>query len=664
MTENHTEFHDAQGSPIHAGSGDLNINYYTIHESVKSQARGPRLTLKGDLRWLKRRFEPPPNLGAARAKLHETRTVLLTGPPGSGRRTAAKMLLNELTDEHTPFSVLDDEAHDRGDRLESSKVHLRHRFVLDLSESSEDVFRARLRDLPSFRAALQQFEGYLAVVVPDGLQHHIDADLAQLVVRIDRPRGDLALQRHLEAEEIFLSERQLSSTEISRYRSAPMSEITILARMVVRARGADRSNDVETWLSEAISARMDRRDEVAEQLEKHSGGRRRAVLLAAAMCRGASSDAVFFASHRLVSSLGLDGRESPRLEQDGYRTQLDDLSIDVAPNNRIEFSRFSYDRALREHFWDNYPDLREPFCRWVNDIIHIEQFSRLDRENLVDRFVVQALRTRSPGHVKWLIDRWIYPGRNGSPNSLRDYGVRALLAGLNDERHGRFFRQLMYEWSRRNDLPGDVGQILVEVCTEVIAPNYPEQAVVRLHHRARREDGTGDPTAQKALLELTAGSSLLFRLLLERLTTDLAKSQHWSTDLHLFLAIADPWRLTDSNARSKPLAADRTIRPQLVFGWRTAMRSRPDLVMPALHGWLDAAGQTAPYDVLLGVLVDAASPHLQLLASLHVAARDWSHTKAGRPEVAVRLSQLIDRAQGVRLADYALDHAQEEAAVL
>ncbi|MGI8311394.1 hypothetical protein [Saccharopolyspora hattusasensis] len=664
MTETNNEFHDTQGSPIHAGSGDQNINpiYFTIHESVQQQARGSRLTPKDDLRWLKRRFEPPPNLGVARDMLRQSRTVVLTGLPGSGRRTAAKMLLNELADDHTPFTVLDDEAHKQDQSLDKLKVQPGHLFVLDLSDSNEDVFRARQRDLLSFRTVLQQHKAFLAVVVPDFRKHHLDPDLAQFGARIDRPHSASVLRRHLEAEGIFLSEQQLTSKELARILSAPMSEIANLAQMVVLARDTNRGGDLSIWLSEAVSARIDRSDEVTEQLNKVPGGRQRTVLLAAAMCRGASSDAVFFASHRLVSSLSLDGREEPRMEQEGYRTQLGDLNIDVAPNNRIEFSRLSYDRALREHFWDNYPDLREPFCRWVDGIIRIDQFTVQDRKNLVDRFVEQSLRTNSPGHVKWLIDQWIFPRQNGAPNVLRDYGVRALLAGLENERHGHFFRRLVYEWSRRDNLPGDVGQIVVDVCTEVIAPTYPEQALVRLHHRARREDGTGAPTAHQALVELISRDPILLRLLLERLTADLPKQQPSPADHFLFLAVADPWRLADSSKRSQPLAADHTIRSQLGFCWRATMLARPDIVAPRVCHWFDAAGRTAAYDLLLGILADAASQHLHLLGSLHVLARDWSRTPNGRAEVFVRLSQLIDMAQGLHATDYTFNRVPEEAA--
>ncbi len=505
--------------------------------------------------------------------------------------------------------------------------------------------------------AVQTNDAYLVVVVPEARLHQIDSELNQHIVRIGRPRGELVLRRHLEAAEIYLADRDLIATDLSAHLAGPISEIADLARDVISERDRDPEGQPVSWLSRAVSAVADRSKEVADLLKTQSHGRVRTVLLSAAMCHGASSDAVFFASHRLVEMLRLTD-PNPRLEQDGYRTQLDELRIDVA-NNRVDFNKNKYGEALRKYFWDNYPDLRSSFCEWVDATIRMDLLTHRDRTNLVDRFVSEALRTGSPRHVTWLIERWVFPGAHGS-NRLRDYGVRALLAGLQHEHHGRWFRQLVYEWSRRSELPADVGQLLVDACTEVIAPNFPSQAVVRLHNRARREDGTGAPTARQALVRLAWGDPMLLRLLLARLDEGLQRQEPWQADFFLFLDIADPSRFADYRV-SRPLAAEPVVRSQLVTCWRAAMFARPDLIPPRLHDWLAAAGQTASYDLLLGILVEAASPSITLLASLHVFARDWSHAAQGRPEVAVRLSQLIDLAQGLQATDYVFDHAPEEA---
>ncbi|KAA5830079.1 hypothetical protein ABT337_09725 [Saccharopolyspora hirsuta] len=663
MSENHSEFHDPQG-PIHSGSGDQNIYLYdSIRESVRAQARGRRRTPSDDLRWLKQRFVAPPGLAIARTTLADARTALLTGPPGCGRRTAATMLLHELAGDRAPLTELEDEAADPDASLSAVKVLPRHLFVLDMSSSNEAVFRARQRELLAFRAEVQKADGHLVVVLPGSLAHHVEAELSRYIVRIERPDGREVLAAHLAAEQITLPTDRLDHEDVEQHLTASMAEITNLARMTVEARRSDPGGDAESWFLEAISACTDRRGEVAEVVGKHARGRARSVLLAAAMCRGATSDAVFFASHRLVKQLGFE--EEPRLEQDGHHDHLVSLGIEVTADGRVEFDKLGYDQAARDYFWDSYPDLRKRFCGWVHSIIRDPLFTGRDRMNLVDHVVAASLRTNSPAHVRWLIEQWVFPESNARSNPLQDFGVRALIAGLSDERHGRFFRRMVWEWSTSDDLPAAVGQILVEVCTEVIAPRFPAQALVRLHQRARREDGRGDPTARQALLELTSTNPTLWRLLLDRLANDAARDNNWPMDLYLFLALADPTHLIRGD---RPLITDAVVRPQLVFLWYRAMVAAgapaavPDPVRHRVSHWLAAAVQPAPRDLLLGLLVEAAQQNLPLLGFLHVSARDWSHAGDGRAEVAMRLSQLIDLAQGLQPTDYLFDRMPQEAA--
>ncbi|MEB3368586.1 hypothetical protein [Saccharopolyspora mangrovi] len=640
--------------PLHTGTGDLNV-YFSTHESVLAQARGPRLTHRDDLHWLRARFVEPPNLGHAREKLNSTGAVLLTGPPGSGRATAAKMLVDESAGAQSPFSVLAEEAVDLQERLSQVKVYPDHRFVLDLSGSEQGVFTARMRELPAFRTTLAEHRGYLAVVVPDELAHHLDSELKQFVERIGRPPGRLVLRRHLRPADLNPSDDQLSDAAVEACLDAPMAEIAGVAERVVEARAALPEHDLTRWLEEAATAKAQRRKEIADKLRENSSGRQRAVLLASAMCRGASSDAVFFASHRLVRMMGLDEAEKPRLEQDGYRWQLQRLQVDVSPRDSIEFRKLSYDEAVLEHFWDNFPDLRVEFRRWVEQLIALPQLTGRDRLNLVDRFTAQALRTGSPEQVGLLVEKWVFP-RDGGASPLQDFGVRALITGLKDARHGTHFRRMVYEWSRAQELPEPVGQILVEVCTEVIAPNYPGQALVRLHHRARREPGR---LARQALLDLVQRSALQYRLLLERLAADLLKTPQWQVDLLLFVELADPLLLSDTAQRARPLVTDRQVRAQLVTCWRQLMLARNDLVEQRLFQWLATAARAPHPDQLLGVLVEAASASVDLLGALYAAARDWAETPEGHPEVAIRLSQLIDQAQGLQSQDYSYPRPEE-----
>ncbi|TWF93986.1 hypothetical protein [Saccharopolyspora dendranthemae] len=653
-----THFKDeVTATAIHTGTGHVFNIFGSGHESVLRQIR-PRLTFRGDLSWSEQRFAAPPGLDDARAALRKHGTALLTGPRGSGRSTAAKVVVNESAGDQSPYALLTEEPYDPHRRLGEVSLLADHRLVLDLLDASEEVFLTRMRELPEFRARLVSSTGYLVVVVPDEFAHHLGDELRPLVARIDRPAGPVVLRRHLEAEGFYPAADQLDSEDVSASLALPMAEISGLATRIIDLSRSAPDRALDALLAEAISEQTDRREEASKLVEQRTTGRDRAILLASAMCHGASGDAVFFASHRLVELLGLGDREGPRIEQPGYRAQLSDLGIDLLPPNRIDLGARELGRALLEHFWDNYPDLRETYCQWCDEVIRMPSLTGTDRLDLVDRFTGQALRTNSPGHVRWLIERWLEP-RNHRSRPLRDFGVRALTNGLEDPRHGREFRRLVREWAKEPGLPDEVGQVLVTLTTTLIAPNYPDQAVVRLHHRARRENEFGDPTAREALLSLTADSDFLLRSLLRRLREDLPRTDPWAADFVLFAQAADPRRLVDTSWASRPLVAQQEVRSDLVACWQALFAHRPDHAARLLTHWLATAGRISNADLLLSILVEAAQGSVDLLADLHVAARDWSQTAHGHPHVAVRLSQLVDLAQGLQNQDYAYPRPEE-----
>ncbi|WP_406692093.1 hypothetical protein REH65_08995 [Saccharopolyspora sp. ID03-671] len=654
-TETHFDA-EVTDSSIHTGTGHIFHLYDSGYESVMSRLRGPRLTFKGDLGWSERRFVAPPGLDAAHEALRRNGTVFLTGPAGSGRSTAAKILVNMGAGDASPYSLLTDEPYELSRHLHAVELLADHRLVLDLLDSGEEVFRARLRELPEFRTRLVSAGAHLVVVVPDEFVPLLGDELRQFTERIGRPAGERVLRSHLKAEGLHRTGDQLSPDRVSSALELPMSEIAALAGRIVAISRQAPGVRVDDLLAEALSQRADRRAEVSKLVEQRPGGRERAILLASALCHGASGDAVFFAAHRLVELMELDASEPPRLEQSGYRTQLDELGIDLVTPNRIDLGKWDFDRALLEHFWDNYPDLRRTFCSWVDEVIRMEPLTGADRIDLVDRFTAQALRTGSPGHVVWLIERWM-ERHNHRSRPLRDFAVQALTNGLEDHRYGRRFRRLIYDWATDPELPDEVGQILVTLTANLIAPDYPAQAVVRLHHRSRRERGS--PLAQEALLNLVADNDFLLLHLLQRLERGLGREHPWDVDFALFARLAEPNRLTDVSRVSRPLAARPEARSGLVAGWRALFAHRLDYADHLLGQWLATAGRVSNADLLLTIPVEAAKSSVRLLGRLYVIGQDWSRTEHGHPHVAIRLAQLIDRAQGVQNQDYAYPRPEE-----
>lgn len=633
-----TEINDLHG-PAHFGNGDLYNDSIIVRSLADLRQRNPRLIPEDDLKWLDQRFVAPPNLAAARHRLHDHRAVFLRGQPGSGRLTAAKMLLHELRDQSGPFTPLPEE-----DGLNPNDVHPQSRLLLDLSHTDTATANARRAQLPTMRAVLPERHAYLVVVLPDDVDPHADLDLLQHIVPIGKPRGDLVLRRHLGADGIRLTDNDLTLPELKAHIDGPVRDIAGLAISVRQAAETNPHASTADWLEGAVAV-TDRTVEVARRINSIPSIRDRAVLLAAAMCPDSTRDAVFFAAQKLLDVVGPPTGEPPRLEQDGYLKQLATLEIEVN-DERVRFASFHYDHTVRVHFWDNYPDLRASFCAWADHLVELPWLTFTEREDQLDRFLEQALRTNCANEVANLINRWANAQVRGRPIRLR-FAAQALTTGLNNDDHGRRFRDLVYDWATSNQLPHYVGSLLVRVCTEVIAPVYPEQAVVRLHQRARREGTNAPPTtARDALRELTSNDPILFRFLLQRLT-DRIEKRPAAVDQALFLDLVNSPTLTDTHNRTQPLAADRTVRTQLVRGWYTILRQDPATVSHAVRRWLSTAADIHDPQLLLHIIVDAADHDVQHLATLHVLARDWSHTLHPRSNLPRILTRLIDAAQGI-----------------
>ena len=137
-----------------------------------------------------------------------------------------------------------------------------------------------------------------------------------------------------------------------------------------------------------------------------------------------------------------------------------------------------------------------------------------------------------------------------------------------------------------------------------------------------------------------------------------------AADLALFLDLADPAQLTDSQRRTQPLIADATVRGQLVTGWN-AVLSGPSSLRCAhyVETWLVACADGRYRELLLNVLVEAGNGRYDLLSRLYVIARNWAHApddrRVERIGIADRLNNKIDFSQGIDFTELDLGDRTE-----
>lgn len=640
--------------PVNTGTGslfnDVKIVLDRSFEQLARVGRDPRTVAREHLHRLDQRFVEPDHYGRARELLADNGSVLLTGAPGSGRRAASQMLLYRLPGAKVQIRELPDGNLDKP-VLDSDVVDSGQRLLLDLSTRDETFCAELLGQLPSYRDVVWDRGAHLVVVLPRSHQHYLGSELGPSVVDIVRPNGEEVFRRYLRYDGITRNARLDVDELPTQLRSEPMVRIAELAGLVQLARDSEPQQKFPHWLGEALTAWTERSNEVATKVKDLRSGRQRALLLTTAMFSGAHADAIFASASRLCTLDQHPTDDRPRLEREDLAEQLAEIEATADAAGRVHFTLLAYDQAVRTHFWTNFPDVRKDFRSWVGTVLGHRALSDEDRDEVVIRFAEQALRTNRPDDLRFLAERWAERTDPRWPSRLLPQAARAVERGLNDERHGLFFRQRLYTWSRNSSLSPDLAQVVVQVCSEVLAPTHPEQALVRLHHIVRRHSGAAGEAARGALRNLIDRDRRLYRRLLERVTDGLTKDT--AADLDLFLELADLDRLTHSRQRTSPLIADAAVRDQLSTGWKAVLggSSSPDCAH-LVRTWLAVACENDRYrELLLTVLVEAGDGRDDLLSRLHVIVRDWAHAPEGCQEerigIAARLNDKIDSAQGI-----------------
>ncbi|MCK7625968.1 hypothetical protein MUU72_23170 [Streptomyces sp. RS10V-4] len=636
--------------PVQAGGQQTNVFINNQPAADRPRQRDPRRFAENELTGLDRRFVPPPGLGAARELLRRNRAVLLTGARGNGTRSAAKILLHELVGPRGRFHELSAAVEDDdGDPLPGpGDVSDLDRMLLDLSAADDALFRRVEQRLNAILSAVEDHRAYLVVVLPGYPGRPRSGELLHLVSEIGRPRERPVLRRHLRANGVPVAEAALDSPQLTiALTRSRMEEIAKLAALFQQAREREPEADFARWQSSALGAWGDRTPEVAEQVANElTTAPQRALLLATAMLHGARADAVHCAAGALLQATDHPGDDTQLLERTGLDNRLADIKAVPDSDRRVRFSALAYEPAVRTYFWNNHPPVREPVTRWVSICLNFPALDGDDRDRLVRHYAELALRTEPLDTLLDLVEQW------ATQPQYEQVGAQAATVGLEtavlDAQHGMRTRRKIYHWAR-GDLPVRLARVLITVCTDTLAIHHPDQAMVRLHHLARHRSPTA-ALAREALLGLASQDNRLYRRLLDRVTIGLTERPYHRDD-QLFLQLADPARLTDTEHRTQPFLKDASVRAQLTECWRAVLSRWPPAEWTApVQRWLAGCTATGQTDLLTRIIARAAPE--TLAGRLYVLALDWADqpdaaalpsTRATRLAVADALWQELDR---------------------
>ncbi|NUT48326.1 MAG: hypothetical protein HOV94_13605 [Saccharothrix sp.] len=480
--------------PANVNSGDgTQINHF--HAPVRRR-RALRFVADEEIRWLAARFVEPRQFPFD--VFTRSNTAVLTGPSGSGRRTTALMLLTESgTSDVNRLRVLDDKTDDPDNpTFDVEELRPGERLLLDLCETDEGGVRELQAQLEHYRSLVAEREARLVIVVrPDQVEYLADS-LAALVVPIERPDGAAVLRAHLAPDNVVLPNPPPASDRLQKYlRHSTLGGVAVLARLTVEARNTERGTNLAEWLSAALEAQHERAAQAAKLFTDHQRASTRSLLVVAAFLSGAPLEALVSAESVFHGMVKLTRDDRHVLEGAHLAERMAQVSLRIDGHRTVEFTDLAMDSALRNHFWIYFPDLRDRIARWVKAVASLPTMPYQAAADLLDRFADLLLITGPPDPLTTLARQWSVDAKRKP-----ELATQALSIGLRHDKWSKAFREYIYLRSREHNLPAAFAHVLITACVEDIAPNQPPQALVRLHHFTRHNDGSVRTTAHNALI--------------------------------------------------------------------------------------------------------------------------------------------------------------------
>ena len=640
-------------APVHAGTGDQRNSYYYFPNSLADpRGRTPHRQVTDDLNELDRRFVPPRGLGDAREVLALYQTVFLQGPRGSGRPTAAKLLLKELAaPEDTILQLwLQDRASNARTPFDFRHIGEGDHIWVDLADTggwSWDEIHGELLEL---RSMARRQRAHLVVILPD-VTALLTTEIHHFRVQIAAPPLDQVLRSHLRAAGFgHLEVRQADALEFAQS-DRPLRDVPEYMRLIIEARDlAGDEGEFKTWADTAFKAFEGRKIEASEFIRKLTDGAQRALLLSAAMLHGAHGDAVDQAATALMVRAEHAPGPGSLLERESLDRRLDSVNAKVDIHGNVRFKVLGFDAAVRSYFWTQLPGLRKPTVSWLSAALDSLDLNQVERDNLVTNFADLCLNDRYHVILVELVGH--FTSRHVTAARVNAAAL-ILRQGLRAERRAREFRRQIYDWST-SSISDQLAAVLVAACRDEIFATHPDEAMVRLHHLARRAYQSVPhkaldyrSEAHKALADLVRADPRSMRQMLTRIADPPLDTRTWKVDSWLFLDIAYPWTLAELGDRGRPLITESAITNQLSRGWALVFGEQPlESWTPYATDWLRCASAVAEHrHALLDVLVDGAGRRAHLLSKLFGMADRAEF----RDPISAVLLKKITAAQGVEL---------------
>ncbi|MFD8120292.1 hypothetical protein ACFV3T_04105 [Streptomyces albidoflavus] len=434
------------------------------------------------------RYVPPRDIGRlteAERRLARYGVVVLTAPPGSGRRTTALRLLATTVLEPSvpPLHLLDLEPEWSEVRVGQLPKVSGHGYLLDLTElptnEPGDRLGSRLRDYG--RDGLRKGWRLVVLASPHSWRGRWAEAAADFTVPLPSPDARALTERELTHRgagdrAAWLDEEAFADTWAA---NPPAQEACRLAGIVARVRHtygqypdrkllADAADEFHGWHAH-IDDLLNPKPPEQGQPSLLAG---RATVWAGALLHGGEPGSVLRAADALLKRLAV-----PRGAKD--------VLSDATSSRRLRAGRLTlrggrvfHDEdkhglptAILNNLWREFPTQRALCSEWAVSVASDPDVPEEDAR-LVTRRLLELATFRHDGAILESLAK-------GLDGARRQLATEALTEAALDPHIGVYVRQRLYAWSRKASSPPMV-RLVIEVCGGELGRREPGLALTRL----------------------------------------------------------------------------------------------------------------------------------------------------------------------------------------
>lgn len=519
------------------------------------------------------RFADPPGFGNAREMLRARSVVVLSGPVGTGRRTAALNLLAGCQDAALR-ELLPEWTVPRTDDLpcEPSQGNL-----LDLTNKQDEIAESFARELLDHARRLATARGYLVITTTPQQWRQCARLAEEITVSLRRPGVKGVLHTHLEHLEPSGPRTAWLDGELAQFVSRLEEQETSLQDLVDLAHRLLTVTNLSEELHD-IEQEMRRWKEHLDQqfggnppeslTEQRTLAQRRALLIACAVLDGLPTSVIAGSAQRLLMEIRAAPQPADLLVMPDLAFVCDAIKADRfgADTLSIATRRHGVDDAVLDRVWMDRPLLRGHLWTWLAAITTEQGPAVQHAERVATALTRFALRHRSLDILE-VIQGWLEQARTRrlAVAILEDLATSADL--------GSAVRQRLYQWAAATGTSKAVLAGVAEACGGKLGEQFPAIALTRLRLIALQADTRPVRIAVGAALRRLASHAHLRRAVTAAVTGWLQEPATRPAGSVGLLALLEP---DGDDAIAGQLVADAAVDPalrdRLHAGWLTLLQ--------------------------------------------------------------------------------------------